>query len=365
MSSLGGNSGGRNMGAPFFHEFKKQASFFFKEKIKTARLALTDVTPAQLLTEEVTGGNPWSADTRTMGLISRAAFEVDDYGRIVEILHNRLLRFDRKNWRAFYNSLILLEHLLTHGPESVAGEFQSEKGVIEEMGSFQYIDEKGSVLILLFSGFVLLVLGLVISCSDVSKRRFNWGLTVRKKSERVLKLLQKGPLLKEERNRARKLTRGIKGFGSFTQKSSSAQGILRESSFHGRCTSHLSDDENQLTSDEGSTRRGVGKSQQTQEDNAILAVGEKAENSNTWGSFSNGDILKKCENQTSFKENMVLVVRDLHEWSCTGESKPLLDGNRNEPRTAVSVDEDHPFNHAENQTTASLLSTRNEILQGC
>lgn len=337
MSSLGGNSGGRNMGAPFFHEFKKQASFFFKEKIKTARLALTDVTPAQLLTEEVTGGNPWSADTRTLGLISRAAFEVDDYGRIVEILHNRLLRFDRKNWRAFYNSLILLEHLLTHGPESVAGEFQSEKGVIEEMGSFQYIDEKG----------------------------FNWGLTVRKKSERVLKLLQKGPLLKEERNRARKLTRGIKGFGSFTQKSSSAQGILRESSFHGRCTSHLSDDENQLTSDEGSTRRGVGKSQQTQEDNAILAVGEKAENSNTWGSFSNGDILKKCENQTSFKENMVLVVRDLHEWSCTGESKPLLDGNRNEPRTAVSVDEDHPFNHAENQTTASLLSTRNEILQGC
>ncbi|KAL6341710.1 hypothetical protein AAG906_032831 [Vitis piasezkii] len=337
MSSLGGNSGGRNMGAPFFHEFKKQASFFFKEKIKTARLALTDVTPAQLLTEEVTGGNPWSADTRTMGLISRAAFEVDDYGRIVEILHNRLLRFDRKNWRAFYNSLILLEHLLTHGPESVAGEFQSEKGVIEEMGSFQYIDEKG----------------------------FNWGLTVRKKSERVLKLLQKGPLLKEERDRARKLTRGIQGFGSFTQKSSSAQGILRESSFHGRCTSHLSDDENQLTSDEGSTRRGVGKSQQTQEDNAILAVGEKAENSNTWGSFSNGDILKKCENQTSFKENMVLVVRDLHEWSCTGESKPLLDGNRNEPRTAVSVDEDHPFNHAENQTTASLLSTRNEILQGC
>lgn len=45
---MGGNSGGRNMGAPFFHEFKKQASFFFKEKIKTARLALTDVTPAQL-----------------------------------------------------------------------------------------------------------------------------------------------------------------------------------------------------------------------------------------------------------------------------------------------------------------------------
>ncbi|KAJ0458445.1 putative ENTH domain-containing protein [Helianthus annuus] len=67
------------MGSPSFHELKKQASFFFKEKIKTARLALTDVTPAELLTEEATDEDAWPPDTRTMGLISRAAFEVDDY----------------------------------------------------------------------------------------------------------------------------------------------------------------------------------------------------------------------------------------------------------------------------------------------
>ncbi|XLS51243.1 hypothetical protein HN51_011920 [Arachis hypogaea] len=36
------------MGTPSFHEFKKQASFFLKEKIKSARLALTDITPAEL-----------------------------------------------------------------------------------------------------------------------------------------------------------------------------------------------------------------------------------------------------------------------------------------------------------------------------
>jgi len=36
------------MGSPLLHEFKRQASFFFKEKIKTARLALTDVTPTEL-----------------------------------------------------------------------------------------------------------------------------------------------------------------------------------------------------------------------------------------------------------------------------------------------------------------------------
>jgi hypothetical protein len=35
------------MGSPLLHEFKRQASFL-KEKIKTARLALTDVTPTEL-----------------------------------------------------------------------------------------------------------------------------------------------------------------------------------------------------------------------------------------------------------------------------------------------------------------------------
>lgn len=41
------------------------------------------------LTEEATDEDLWPPDTRTMGSISRAAFEVDDYWRIVDILHKR------------------------------------------------------------------------------------------------------------------------------------------------------------------------------------------------------------------------------------------------------------------------------------
>lgn len=55
----------------------------------------------------------------------------------------RLARFDAKNWRIPYKAVVVLEHLLTHGPESVAEEFQTHKDVIQEMTSFQYIDEKG------------------------------------------------------------------------------------------------------------------------------------------------------------------------------------------------------------------------------
>ncbi|XP_044460445.1 epsin-3-like [Mangifera indica] len=182
------------MSNPIFHNLETQASFFVKEKIKTARLALTNVTPAELLTEEATSGNLWPPDTRTMGVISRAAFEVDDYWRIVGILHRRFLKFDGKNWQASYNALILLEHLLTHGPKSTSGEFQSDEDVIKELGEFQYIDEKG----------------------------FNWGFSIRKLSRRIIQLLESESILKEERSRARKLSREIKGFGSFTQQRSSA-----------------------------------------------------------------------------------------------------------------------------------------------
>lgn len=65
-------------------------------------------------------------------------------------LYFRLVRFDGKNWRVSYQALIVLEHLLTHGPESVADEFQSDIDVIMEMGTFQHIDEKGYLLPLSF-----------------------------------------------------------------------------------------------------------------------------------------------------------------------------------------------------------------------
>lgn len=41
------------------------------------------------MAEEATNGNPGAPDTRTLKMISKAAFEVDDYWRIVGILHKK------------------------------------------------------------------------------------------------------------------------------------------------------------------------------------------------------------------------------------------------------------------------------------
>ncbi|XP_031100397.1 epsin-3 [Ipomoea triloba] len=308
------------MAQPFLHDFKKQASFFLREKIKTARLALTDVTPAQLLAEEATSGGQGSPDTRTLKMISRAAFEIDDYWRITEIMHKRLERFDRKNWRVSYQALIVLEHLMTHGPESVSKEFQTAQDVIQQMGNFQFIDERG----------------------------FNWGLNVRKKSERVLQLLENGKLLKEERDKARKITRGIEGFGSFSHRThAAAEGVKEESTPepYRKCNSLFIDD---------------GKQEDDTKSESPTISWSGSDDSSMNGSSSSASTLN------SFKENMALEEdeEEVNEWSGKGELNPLLSGQITDSRTSNSQEEDHPFTD-EPLSTVSLLSASDRILQAC
>lgn len=285
------------MGTPSFIDLKKQASFFFKEKLKTARLALTDVTPLQLMTEEATDGESCGPNTQTLGSISKAAFEFEDYLQIVNVLHKRLAKFDQRNWRMAYNSLIVVEHLLTHGPESVSDEFQGDTDVISQMQSFQQIDEKG----------------------------FNWGLSVRRKSEKVLRLLEKGDLLKEERKRARELSRGIQGFGSFNRKPSKNE-VLQESSSCRKSnynfTKYIEDD---------------------QEINTMVSP-------NVTGHFPQPLVIDPNEESgRSMKENM-----DPEDEENT-EINPLLGCDKKEGQDLVEEEENHPFTDDENKHIVLLL----------
>nr|ACU20173.1 unknown [Glycine max] len=339
MSPMLNKNNSNKMGTPLFHEFKKQASFFLKEKFKTARLALTDVTPGELMTEEATKGNSWAPDSPTLRSISRAAFELDDYLRIVEILHKRLLKFDNKNWRASYNSLIVLEHLLTHGPESVAEEFQSDKDVIGQMKCFQHIDDSG----------------------------FNWGLAVRKKSEQILKLLEEGTLLKEERNRARRLSRGIQGFGSFSPRSTQAQGVLQEKSSpttFDRRTADFNDNENQENQSFGSNlcldTAAVKSASPSSQGRILKSLDDSVETESYLDDQGNIQMHQKSE--TSSGENMTPSKEEFHLWNLKGESNPLLDGSQEDhSRLGMFIaQDDHPFNSTEMHATSSLLS-RHEV----
>ncbi|CAH2038545.1 unnamed protein product, partial [Thlaspi arvense] len=191
---------------PVFHELKKQASFYIKEKIKTARLAVTDVTPEELLTEEVTGSAHSSIDPRSMAVITRASFEVDQFQRIVKVLRQRMVMFDTREWRGVCNTLTMLNHLLLNGPLSVFNEFQHERQLIEDaIMTDQWIDERGY---------------------------FDCGLKVRNIADKVLRLLEDDMFLKDERERNRKQSFGrIKGFGNSSFVVHSETNNERDNSF--------------------------------------------------------------------------------------------------------------------------------------
>lgn len=182
------------MGTLFLSEIKKQASSFLQEKYKVARLVFTDVTPAELLVEQATNDDPCSIDTKTMTRICEAAFEIEDYWRIVDVLHQRLYTVDWKQWRQSYKALVLLDFLLTHGPESVAQEFLCHVEIIQELGYFKHVDERG----------------------------FNWGSAMQKKSERIIELMTDSELLQEARSKALKVSKEIQGFGNLLVSPSSS-----------------------------------------------------------------------------------------------------------------------------------------------
>ncbi|KDP40352.1 hypothetical protein JCGZ_02350 [Jatropha curcas] len=195
------------MGTLFLNQIKRQASSFLQEKYKNARLALTDVSRIELLAEEATNNDPWGPVAKTMTIIAEASYGIDDYWRIVDVLHRRFDNIDWKEWRQCYKSLVLLEFLLTHGPEEFAVEFQCDSDVIDELGTFKYIDNKG----------------------------FDWGANMQKRSDHILKLLEGGDMLKEERLKAIKITKEIHGFGSLSitsprSPSSATSGSSRTSS---------------------------------------------------------------------------------------------------------------------------------------
>ncbi|ESQ36013.1 hypothetical protein EUTSA_v10008666mg [Eutrema salsugineum] len=215
---------------PVFHELKKQASFFIKEKIKTARLAVTDVTEEELLTEEVTDSAHSSIDARSLAVITRASFEVDQFQRIVKILRQRMVTFDRREWRGIYNTLTMLNHLLINGPLSVFNEFQHERQLIEDAIETEWIDERG----------------------------FDCGLKVRNIADKVLRLLEDDMFLKDARERNRKQSIGrITGFGnsSFVIHSDTNNG--RDSSFlsthHQTCEHDPAADDHPFVEDEHKT----------------------------------------------------------------------------------------------------------------
>lgn len=147
-----------------------------------------------------------------------------------------------------------------------------------------------------------------------------------------MKLLEKGELLKEERKRARELSRGIQGFGSFsckpTSHCTSVNEVLQESSVYRKCNSNFTKKHNE---DDVETNLMV----------SLNEVGHCPQPSVTDPNEVSGTVLK---------ENM-----DPEDDENT-EVNPLLGCTKKKGQELAEEDENHPFTDGESKhTVVSLL----------
>ena len=137
-----------------------------------------------------------------------------------------------------------------------------------------------------------------------------------KKSERVLKLLEKGPLLKEERHDARKLTREIKGFGSFCVRSASPHSASTFVRSHSQFNEH--------------------RKEEKFPDKVSL------------------DNMKRFLKENKAARDYDCWKQDLDVWDINvGEKKGLLDVKN---KGLLNEEEDHPFSYGVEYSRVSLLA---------
>lgn len=136
----------------------------------------------------------------------------------------RLATFGQQNRREAYNVVIVTEHLLTHGPLSASpDQFQCDRETMEEMCQLQYVDEEeyDVIFIALLDLIILSSIKKLYSFEtfmiSVGFTNFNWRLSIRNKTERVLKLIEGGHFLEQERDRVhRQISCRIQRFGCFS-----------------------------------------------------------------------------------------------------------------------------------------------------
>lgn len=154
----------------------------------------------------------------------------------------------------------------------------------------------------------------------------------------MLKLLEKGPLFREERERARKISRGIQGFGSFNQNSTSKNTISQNhdpkaSNFYGRSISLYGE---------------CGCNEEDQKENLNL---------NSGSGMGLGLGLDEQTNVSSSKEEPAIEEEESNRDFTVGESDPFI--VREEVKKNIDEVEkvDHPFAFGsfEKESKKSLL----------
>ncbi|KAL0480001.1 epsin3 [Acrasis kona] len=159
------------------------SSFDIKEKFKTVKNVVMQVTPIEAKVRACTSNDPWGAKSTDKAEVAEATYNFEDYKVVMQTLWKRMTDTG-KDWRHVYKGLQLLEYLLVHGSERVQEEAKDSLYTIRSLRSFRYVDEKGK----------------------------DYGEGIRELAKKMVKFIQDDKAISEEREKSKNLSGKYEGF---------------------------------------------------------------------------------------------------------------------------------------------------------
>ena len=131
-------------------------------------------------TLEATNTDPWGPHGTAMYEIASACINHEGFGQVFAILRKRLA-LQAENWRQVYKALLVIEYMIKHCPRFVVEHIKDENTVLRRLRYFEYKGPDGR----------------------------DHGINVRTRAETLIKLLQDGDALNDERQKAKTATRKL------------------------------------------------------------------------------------------------------------------------------------------------------------
>lgn len=147
---------------------------FLKWGQKQVRQFALNLTETEFRTEEATNNEPWGPHGSEMAKLAQEANHPDKYREMMGVIAQRLSSKD-DNWRQVYKALLLLEHLIKHGPIRVARDIQANVDFLNRLQCFEYKDKTGR----------------------------DFGMNVRNRAKELVELVSNEERLEEAREKAR------------------------------------------------------------------------------------------------------------------------------------------------------------------
>ncbi|XP_052343774.1 clathrin interactor 1-like [Oncorhynchus keta] len=147
-----------------------------RELVDKATNVVMNYSEVETKVREATNDDPWGPSGQQMAEISRCTFMYEQFPEVINMLWNRMLRDNKKNWRRVYKSLLLLSHLIRNGSERVVTSAREHIYDLRSLESYHFVDENGK----------------------------DQGVNVRQKVKEMVDLIQDDDRLREERKKAKK-----------------------------------------------------------------------------------------------------------------------------------------------------------------